>query len=170
MESRREPRLRVYTAAKATLIEDPQQEQECLVLDISSTGVKFVADQKLRPDDMIVLEVEDHLVLADVRYSEPRNDKYVVGAERIHALDKAALPADQAKAEQIQFLVDDYRARIRAAVTGPQPASKPGHAEPYRDQIVTAAVQELLRQWSRESEDSTPEGILRAAIVERSAR
>ena len=168
MDARRESRQQIYTRAKVTLVDNAQREQDCSVLDISSEGVKFVAGEKLQPDEMIVLDVEDRLVLADVRYSEPRGDRYVIGAERIHAVAKASLPPSQTKGEQILLLVDDYRARIRAAIVTPQPQREDDGQ--YRDHIVTAAVQQLLRQWAKESEDSTSDGTLRAAIVERKAR
>ena len=169
MDWRREPREHVYTAAKYVLLDHLEQEHVCHVLDFSGAGVKFVTDKKLQPDEMVVLEIEDHLVLADVRYVEPRGDKHVVGAERTHAVKKSLLPQNCAKAKQIEFVVEDYRARIREAVAGSQGSPQSEDAGQYRDQIVTAAVQELMRQWTKE-EDSIPDGTLRAAIVERKGR
>ena len=181
MDGRREPRFQIYASAKLTMLDSLERELECLLLDISATGLKFVADEKLPVDEVVALEVEEHLVLADVRYSEQRGDRFVMGAERIHAMEKTALPQDKTKPEQIRFVVDDYKNRIRAALVTAHPASPPPpKTEPpsqYRDQIVEAAVQKLLEQWGQEragsvqpgpeQEGPAQEGTLRAAIVER---
>jgi hypothetical protein len=172
MDGRREPRFQIYAPAKLTLVDSPERELECLLLDISATGMKFVIAESLPLDEVVALEVEDHLVLADVRYSEPRGDKFVIGAERIHAVDKASLPADKTRAEQIRFVVEDYRSRIRLAIAGEKAQVKKQEPELpilHRDQVVEAAVQKLMEQWAKESEDSAQEGTLRAAIVERAA-
>ena len=172
MDGRREPRFQIYAPGKLTLVDSPERELECLLLDISATGMKFVADESLPVDEVVALEVEEHLVLADVRYSESRGDKFTIGAERIHAVEKSALPQGQSKAEEIRFLVDDYRARIRLAIAGEAgQAKKPEPELPivHRDQVVEAAVQRLIEQWAKDSESAPSDGTLRAAIVERAA-
>jgi hypothetical protein len=172
MDGRREPRFQIYAPGKLTLVDSPERELECLLLDISATGMKFVADESLPVDEVVALEVEDHLVLADVRYSEPRGDKFVIGAERIHAVDKSALPQDKTSAEQIRYVVGDYRNRIRLAIAAETAQVKKPEPElpiVHRDQVVEAAVQRLIEQWAKDSEGSAPDGTLRAAIVERAA-
>jgi hypothetical protein len=172
MDGRREPRFQIYAPAKLTLLDSPERELECLLLDISATGLKFVMDESLPVDEVVALEVEDHLVLADVRYSQPRGEKFTIGAERIHAVDKTALPQDKPKADQIRFVVDDYRARIRLAIAGERAQVKKQEPELpilHRDQLVEAAVQRLIEQWAKESESPASDGTLRAAIVERAA-
>jgi hypothetical protein len=170
MDGLREQRFKIYAPAKLTLLDSPERELECLLLDISATGIKFILDENLPVDEVVALEVEDHMVVADVRYSQPRGDEFVIGVERIHAVDKAALPQDKTRAEQIRFVVEDYRARIRLAIAGDK--SQINKEEPdvpvlHRDQVVEAAVQRLIEQWGEESESSPPDGTLRAAIVER---
>ena len=173
MDGRREPRFQIYAPAKLASLDSPDRELDCLLLDISATGMKFVIGESLSVDEVVAIEVEDHLVLADVRYAEARGDKFAIGAERIHAVDKTALPEDKNRAEQIRFVVDDYRSRIRLAIAGEKsPAKKPEPELPvlHRDQAVEAAVLKLIEQWRKESESSTPpEATLRAAIVERPA-
>jgi hypothetical protein len=172
MDGRREPRFQIYAPGKLTLVDSPERELECLLLDISATGMRFVADESLPVDEVVALEVEDHLVLADVRYSEPRGDKFVIGAERIHAVDKSALPQDKTSAEQIRYVVGDYRNRIRLAIAAETAQVKKPEPElpiVHRDQVVEAAVQRLIEQWAKDSEGSAPDGTLRAAIVERAA-
>jgi hypothetical protein len=172
MDGRREPRFQIYASGKLTLVDNPERELECLLLDISAAGMKFVLDEALPVDEVVALEVEEHLVLADVRYSEARGDKFTIGAERIHAVDKSVLPQGQSKAEEIRFLVSDYRARIRLAIAGEAAQAKKQEPELpvlHRDQVVEAAVQRLSEQWAKDSEGAPSDGTLRAAIVERPA-
>jgi hypothetical protein len=171
MDGRREPRFQIYAPGKLTLLDGPERELECLLLDVSATGVKFIVNESLSVDEIVGLEVEEHVVLADVRYSEPRGEKFAVGAERIHAVDKAALPQDKTRSEQIRLVVEDYRKRIRLAIAGEQDQVKKQEAELpilHRDQMVEAAVQKLADQWANESQEFA-DGTLRAAIVERVA-
>lgn len=172
MDDRREPRLEIYAPAKLTLVDAPERDLECMLLDISATGLKFVASDSLHVDEVVALEVEDYLVLADVRYSEPRGGRFAIGAERIHALERAALPRGANRAEQIRFVVNDYRRRIRTAIAGEKTEAneqEAGLPVPHRDQVVEAAAQRLIEQWAKESEKVTPDGTLRAAIVKRAA-
>ena len=172
MDGRREPRFQIYAPAKLTLIDSPEKELDCLLLDVSATGLKFVVNEDLPPDEIVALEVENHLVLADVRYSQARGEKFAIGAERIHGVDKAALVEYKTKAEQIRFVVDDYRSRIRMAIAEEHaPVKKQEEGLPilHRDQVVEAAVQKLAEQWAKESEKSPTDGTLRAAIVEPAA-
>ena len=163
MNGRREPRYKIYLQAKLSLLDTPETVQDCQILDISEAGIKFLSTESLETDEVVVLDVEDHLVLADVRYSEVRGDKYIVGAERIHTVPKSSIPAGYGKARQIQFAVEEYRGRIRTAILHPRQKAEP---EPYRDHMFVTAVQELLQRWAAESEDSSQLGELRAAIVE----
>jgi hypothetical protein len=170
MDGRREPRFQIYAPGKVTILDNLEREWECLLLEISAAGLKFVMDERLSVDELVALEVEEHLVLADVRYSEPRGDKFAIGAERIHALNKSALPQDKARAEQIRFVVDDYRSRIRLAIAGETPQVKKQSPELpilHRDQVAEAVVQRQIEQWAKDPEGSTPDGAMRAAIVER---
>src|ERR1700686_3425672 len=172
MDGRREPRFQIYAPGKLTLVDSPERELECMLLDISATGMKLVTDEGLPVDGVVALEVEDHLVLADVRYSEPRGDKFAIGAERIHAVDKSALPPDKTRAEQIRYVVEDYRKRIRLAIaveTAQVRKPEPELPIVHRDQVVEANVQRLIEQWAKDSEGTAPDGTLRAAIVERAA-
>ncbi len=180
MDGRREPRFQIYAPAKLTLVDHPERDLECLLLDISATGMKFVTDQDVAIDEVIVLEVEDHLVLADVRYSQPRGEKFAIGAERIHAVNKAALSAGQTKPEQIRFVIADYRSRIKASIIADPPAAAPQetaqldqrlfeYVDQHRDRLVEAAVKQLVEQWSQDSDGPRTDGTLRAAIVERVA-
>lgn len=94
---------------------------DCVLLDISATGLKLIASENLPIDEILCVEAEDHLALADVRYTQPRGDKFTIGCERIHVLNKIAQPQDKDKAEQFRVLIEDYRKWIRHGIATPRP-------------------------------------------------
>lgn len=121
VDARHEPRFSIYGPVKVTVLSSPERVLDCTLTEISATGLKIIAPENLAVDEIISMEAEDHLALADVRYSQPRGDKFTVGCERIHVLNKVSLPDEKSKVEQIRMLVEDYRNRISGAIATPRP-------------------------------------------------
>jgi hypothetical protein len=121
MDARREPRFEIYGPVKVTPLSRPDRDLDSVLLDISATGLKVIAPENLPVDEIIAVESEDHLALADIRYSQARGDKFTLGCERIHLLQKVTLPKDRDKVEQIRILIADYRDRIRGGMAMPRP-------------------------------------------------
>ncbi len=121
MDARREPRFSIYGPVKVTLLSRPEHVLDCVLLDVSATGLKLVAPESLAVDEIISIEAEDHLALADTRYSQPRGDKFTIGCERIHVLNKVSLPDEKTQVDHIKRLIDDYRDRIRTAIATERP-------------------------------------------------
>ncbi len=121
MDARHEPRFSIYGPVKVTVLSSPERVLDCVLTEISATGIKMIAPESLTADEIISMEAEDHLALADVRYSQPRGDKFTVGCERIHVLNKVSLPDEKSKVEQIRLLVEDYRNRISSGIATPRP-------------------------------------------------
>jgi hypothetical protein len=121
VDARQEPRFSIYGPVKVTLLSNPERALDCVLTEISATGIKIIAPESLAADEIISMEAEDHLALADVRYSQPRGDKFTIGCERIHVLNKVSLPDEKSKVEQIRILVEDYRNRISAGIATPRP-------------------------------------------------
>jgi hypothetical protein len=128
MDARREPRFSIYGPVKVTLLTKPDRVLECVLLDISATGLKLIVPENVATDEILSIEAEEHLALAEVRYSLPRGDKFTVGCERIHVLNKATLPEDTAQSDQLRLLVEDYRSYIRDGLAAPRPDANPGDA------------------------------------------
>jgi hypothetical protein len=135
MDARREPRFSIYGPVKVTLLSSPERVLDCILLDISATGLKLIAPESLPVDEIIAIEAEDHLALADARYSQTRGDKFTIGCERIHVLNKVSLPDDQVKVDQIRLLIDDYRNRIRTGIATERPDTNPAEAAKLNQQI-----------------------------------
>src|SRR5258708_36928756 len=88
---------------------------------MSATGLKLIESEDLTLDEILCIEAEDHLALADVRYTQPRGDKFTIGCERIHVLNKISQPDSSDKAEQFWLLIEDYRKWIRHGIAMPRP-------------------------------------------------
>jgi hypothetical protein len=141
VDARREPRFDIYGPIKVTVLSQPTRELDCLLLDISATGLKLIAPESLSVDDIIALEAEDHLAIADVRYSQPRGDRFTIGGERIHLLHKVSLPKDETKIEAIRFLIDDYRNRLRDGIVTPRPDANEAEIARLDHQLLAGSGQ-----------------------------
>jgi Domain of unknown function (DUF4115) len=185
MDARGEPRFSIYGAVKVTLLSSPERQLDCVLSDISATGLKLIAPESLSKDEVISIEAEDHLALADVRYSQPRGDKFTVGCERIHVLNKVSEMDQKSKAEQIRLLVDDYRNRIQTGLKTPPPNGNqvepagakveipavPPTSTPFatRDQLLETAATFVVEQWEKVPA-SQPQGpATRGEVVDRLA-
>ena len=119
MDRRKEPRFQVYAAAKVSPVDEPDRETDGQVIDISGLGVRLVADQEFLEDDIIVVETEQHLILADVRNCMARGTRFGIGAERIHSTSKVSVPQSASKAERNQALVEAYHRHLRDELPNP---------------------------------------------------
>jgi hypothetical protein len=190
MDARGEPRFSIYGAVKVTLVSSPERQLDCVLSDISATGLKIIAPESLSKDEIISIEAEDHLALADVRYSQPRGDKFTIGCERIHVLNKVSEMDQKSKAEQIRLLVDDYRNRIQAGLTTPPPNGRqlePAPVEPApakievpavpptpgpfatRDQLLETAASFVVEQWEKIPASQPQGAATRGEVVDRLA-
>jgi hypothetical protein len=113
MNRRSEPRFDVYYRAKLIPLEQPETQVDALLTDISGSGMRLVTAQELPEGQMLCVEVGQHLVLAEVRRSVPRGDRFVIGAEKIHTLNILSLPDSISGPDRIQALVDDYHLKIQ---------------------------------------------------------
>jgi hypothetical protein len=119
MDRRLEPRFDVSAPAKVTVLGNPCRELSCTLLEISATGVKLVADEGLSVDAIVALELEDHFVLADVRHTQSRGDKYTIGAERIYIASKTLFQGLD-NAERVRTVVKDFYNGIRISNARPK--------------------------------------------------
>src|ERR1700681_964845 len=118
VERRASPQSQVFVPARITLLEVPEREINGFLIDASASVIRLVMDEHLHPEQVIGVEVENHLVLADVRHSTPRGSKFTIGAERIHTLQELSLPERATRMERIDALVNDFQLRLRNGLSG----------------------------------------------------
>lgn len=119
MDRRNELRFQIYTSAKIALFEEPEREMDAQMVDVSASGVRFHTDAELLEDQIITIETEQHLILADVRNCTARGIRFGVGAERVHSTAKFSLPRTASKAERNQALAADYHRRLKEELEKP---------------------------------------------------
>jgi uncharacterized protein DUF4115 len=120
MATRSELHFDVYARAQVILLDDPEWESSAFLSDISATAVELLAAEQLAPERIIVVDVESHLLLAEVRYSRRRGSRYAIGARRIHTLQKLDLAEDATRIEQVQALIKDFHLRLKKGIALPQ--------------------------------------------------
>lgn len=123
MNRRTETRFQVYSPAQLILLEQPERELDVLLTDVSGGGFQLLADEAMPPGKRIAVETDAHLILAEVRHSRRRGERYAVGAQRIHTLPKLDLPEEAGRIERVQILVGDYQLRLPNESATPSPSA-----------------------------------------------
>jgi len=105
MDKRSEPRFQVRSAIRIAAIDKPEDVSNALLLDVSGSGMKIIADGWWPVNTFVVIEMENHVVAGRVRNSVPRGSKFSVGVEKVHSVLKHALPAGTSRAEWHELLI-----------------------------------------------------------------
>jgi hypothetical protein len=145
MNRRTEARFQVYSRATLIRLKDPAREQNVSLTDVSGAGFQVLADEELPAGDMIVLETDAHLILAEVRHSRGRGERFAVGAQRVQTLSKLDLPDDTGRVQRIQILINDYQERMGKESEIPTHAMEPEMVEPARA-TVARVIEDDARQ------------------------
>jgi hypothetical protein len=109
MERRTEERFAMLSKTIVTLVDAPENEHLCLLSDISASGMRLQSSERLPQGALACVELENHLVLVEIRYSYPRGGTFATGAMKLHTALKLGLPADLSRREKVQYLTNDYR-------------------------------------------------------------
>jgi hypothetical protein len=107
VDRRAETRFSISSQVKVTLLSSLDRQIDCRMIDISGTGMRFIASEALLNDEVVAVDFEDHLAVATVRNCQAYGDKYSIGTSRIHSLPKDQLPAGQPKYQQIRALLEE---------------------------------------------------------------
>jgi len=88
VEYRVEPRFPVRSPIRVVVPGNPARVLNCDLIDVSATGMRFLSDQSVIPDEIVAVEVDSGLVLAEIRYCQPWGDKFVAGVLRLQEIPK----------------------------------------------------------------------------------
>jgi hypothetical protein len=119
MDKRSEPRFQVQSAVRIAAIDQPEQVSTAVLLDVSGAGMKLIADSRWPVGACVVVEMENHLVVARVRNVAARGPKFAVGAERIYSVLKHTLPAGASRAVWHNILIAEMGDSPRPPVVEP---------------------------------------------------
>ena len=103
MNRRNELRFQIYTNAKVSPFDEPERDIEAQMVDVSASGIRFIADVEFPEDQIVTVETDQHLILADIRNCRARGIRFGVGAERVHSMAKFSLPRSTAKRLILKF-------------------------------------------------------------------
>ena len=124
MHTRSEPRFHVQSAVKVAAVDQPEEVSAAVLLDVSGSGMKIISDHDWPVGARLVVEMENHLVLARVRNSQARGPKFSLGAETLHSTLKLMLP-DAPRAEWHKILLEEAGDTREPAVTSSDAAAAP---------------------------------------------
>ncbi|MSV36184.1 MAG: PilZ domain-containing protein [Bryobacterales bacterium] len=119
MNRRSELRFQIYTSARITLFDEPEREIEAQMVDVSASGIRFITDVEFPEDQIVIVETDQYLILADIRNCKARGIRFGVGAERVHSTAKFGLPRSSSKTERNQALIADYHRRLQEELEKP---------------------------------------------------
>jgi hypothetical protein len=122
MNRRRETRFQVYSRAQLILLDQTKRELNVSLTDMSGEGFQVLADEAVPAGTTVVVETDAHLILAEVRHSRRRGERYAIGAQRVHTLPKLDLPDEAGRIEKVQFLLKDHQAKLGKEPAIPTPA------------------------------------------------
>jgi hypothetical protein len=86
VDRRAETRFSISSQVQVTLLSSLDRQIECRMIDLSATGMRFIANEALPNDEVVAVDFEDHLAVATVRNCQAYGDKYSIGTSRIHSL------------------------------------------------------------------------------------
>jgi hypothetical protein len=112
MEQRAEPRFPVRSPIRVIVPGDPTRILDCDLIDVSATGMRFLSGEPVPADEIVAIEVDSRLVLAEIRYCQTRGDKFVAGVHRLQEIAKGAELKDSAACAT--EMIRDLRRHISA--------------------------------------------------------
>src|SRR5579883_1955648 len=95
MELRSEPRFHVSAPAKLIPLDPNRSEISSVLVDVSATGMRAIVDAPLPAGETVLVELEDHLIIAETRHAQERGAKYSVGLRRVQEMMKSTLPSSR---------------------------------------------------------------------------
>ena len=104
-DRRSEPRLEKLAILQVASFRNPERQQSCALVDISNGGIQFTADFDLSEGEIVVAELDSHVLLVEVKYSRVDGGKYAIGAEVVYSASRTSLPPANDKVAQAGMLV-----------------------------------------------------------------
>jgi hypothetical protein len=138
-ERRSEPRVKAIQMVKLATLRDPERESTCALVNKSDAGIQFTADADFAIGEILIADLPEQLVLAEVKHSESKDGRYAIGAERVQTLAKEKAPTPNSGADRAEFLIKTLCERVRTGF-----ADEPGQRQQALDRVA-----KILEIWQR---------------------
>jgi hypothetical protein len=102
-----------YPLVKVTPLNDPTWEQPYGLTGISLSDIQLVAQESPHLNELICIELTDHLILGDVKRSARRGQEFVTDVARIVTIPKTAELAESTTLTRIEALLADFRLQCK---------------------------------------------------------
>ncbi len=112
-DRRTEPRIKDIKILKVAALRDPEKQVNCALVDTSDTGIQFTSDSEFRTGEILIVELPDQLALAEVRYSQMKDGRYAVGAERAQTISSDAASSAGTGQERAELLIKALCDRVK---------------------------------------------------------
>jgi hypothetical protein len=131
--------VKAIQMVKLATLRDPERESTCALVNKSDAGIQFTADADFAIGEILIADLPDQLVLAEVKHSESKDGRYAIGAERVQTLAKEKAPTPNSGADRAEFLIKTLCERVRTGF-----ADEPGQRQQALDRVA-----KILEIWQR---------------------
>jgi hypothetical protein len=154
-DRRSEPRVKDIKILKIAPLRRPELEMSCALVDTSGTGIQFTSDVELPVGEILIGELPDQFVLAEVKYSQAKGERYAIGAERVQSVSKDVMAQAGSGLERAGVLIEALCDRVRTGF-----ADEPGHGADVdggdQRQRALERVARILEIWQKMQSNGIP--------------
>lgn len=104
MDRRIESRFPVQSHATIIPIEHPEEVIEGRLINVSAGGFRLLASKNVTAGAMVVVELDSHVALAEIRYSSPEGAKFALGVLKHNSVARFMLPDGASLDEKLRLL------------------------------------------------------------------
>jgi hypothetical protein len=151
------PRVNDIQMIKLATLRDPERDITCALVNKSDAGIQFTADADFAVGEILIAELPDQLVLTEVKHSQAKDGRYVIGAERVQTLSKEKAPTPSSGADRAEFLIKTLCERVRTGFAD-EPGHETGAAGSDQRQRALERVARILDIWQRTKSGGEPNG------------
>jgi hypothetical protein len=151
-DRRGEPRIKDIKILKIAPLRQPERDMSCALVDTSGTGIQFTSDADLLVGEILIAELPDQFVLAEVRYSQAKGERFAIGAERVQSVSKDAMAQAGSGLERAGVLIEALCNRVRTGFAdepGNAPGEEHGVAGGDQRQRALERVARILEIWQK---------------------
>jgi hypothetical protein len=156
-DRRSEPRVNAIQMIKLAALRDPERELTCALVNKSDTGIQFTADADFAVGEILIADLPDQMVLTEVKHSQAKDGRYVIGAERVQTLSKEKAPTPSSGADRAEFLIKTLCERVRTGFAD-ESGHETGAAGSDQRQRGLERVTRILDIWQRTKSAGEPNG------------